>query len=132
MCIVKPIRTEAECAAALQRMYALSDAEPGAPEEEELVLLGELVTLYEYRNEALYAYEGRPLIKFWIKEKGWTVERINELLAGRGDIAAVAAGEQQMTPAMAEILRRQLRIPAAAWLRAANAPAPPANARIPG
>ena len=120
MCDLKPIRTEGEFAAALARIDVLMGAEPGTPEATELDLLGDLALLYEYRNEPVFDFEGRALIKFWIEEKGWTVAGINELLDDRGDIAAVIAGQEEMTPAMAEMLHQRLRIPAAAWRRAAN------------
>ena len=120
MCKVKPIRTEAEYDAALARIWALMGAEPGTPERAEIDLMGDLALLYEYRNEPVFDFEGRALIQFWIEEKGWTVAGINELLGDRGDIAAVIAGQQEMTPAMAEMLYQRLRIPAAAWRRAAS------------
>lgn len=120
MCKVKPIRTEAEYDAALARIWALMGAEPGTAERAELDLLGDLALLYEYRNEPVFDFEGRALIQFWIEEKGWTVAGINELLGDRGDIAAVIAGQQEMTPAMAEMLYQRLRIPAAAWRQAAS------------
>lgn len=125
MCNVKPIRTEDEYQAALARVEVLMDAEPGTPEDEELDLLVDLVELYEYRNVPMPVSEGSALIEFWIEEKGWTVQSINELLEGNGDIEELLAGEQEMTPAMAETLHRHLRIPVAELLRVANTPTPP-------
>ena len=125
MCNIKPIRTEEEFNAALDRVYSLMDSEPGSPEGEELDLLGDLVVLYEYRNEPWPIMDGRARIRFWIEELGWTVAGINELLGDEGDIEAMLAGEQEMTLAMAEILHRHLRLPVAELLRVANIPTPP-------
>ena len=125
MCNIKPVRTEEEFEAALVRVESLMDADPGTPEYEELDLLVDLVMLYEYRNELWSVPEGRKLVKFWIEEKGWTVQRINELLGEQGDIEELLAGKQEMTREMAETLHRHLRIPVAELLRVANTePAP--------
>ena len=125
MCNIKPIRTEAEYEAALARVYSLMDSEPGTPEGDELDLLGDLVLLYEYRNIPMPIPEGRAIIEFWIEEKGWTVQSINELLVGQGDIEELLAGEQDMTLEVAETLHQHLHIPVAELLRVANSPRTP-------
>ena len=122
MSSVKPIRTEEEYEAALARIYSLMDSEPGTPEGEELDLLADLVELYEYRQIPMPAPEGRALIPFWIEKKGWTVQRLNELLEGQGDVELVIDGVTEMTPAMAETLHKHLGIPAAELLRVASIP----------
>lgn len=125
MCNIKPIRTEEEYEAALARVEVLMDAEPNTPEDDELDLLIDLVELYEYRNVPMPISEGSALIAFWIEEKGWTAQAINQLLGDQGDIEELLAGEQEMTLAMAETLHRYLRIPIAELLRVANTPTPP-------
>ena len=125
MCNIKPVRTEEEYEAALARIEVLMDAEPDTPEDEELDLLVDLVLLYEYRNIPMPVPEGRALIRFWVEERGWTVQGINQLLDGQGDIEEMLAGEQEMTPEMAETLYQHLRIPVAELLRVANTPTPP-------
>ena len=125
MCNVKPIRTEEEYETALARVYSLMDSKPGTPEGDELDLLGDLVLLYEYRNIPMPIPEGRAIIGFWIEEKGWTVPAINQLLGEQGDIEELLAGEQEMTPEIAETLHQHLRIPVAELLRVANTPPEP-------
>lgn len=125
MCNIKPVRTEEEYEAALARIEILMDAEPDTPEDAELDLLVDLVLLYEYRNIPMPVPEGRALIRFWVEEKGWTVQAINQLLGDQGDIEELLAGEQEMTLAIAETLNRHLRIPIAELLRVANTPTPP-------
>ena len=129
MCNIKPIRTEAEYEAALARVYSLMDSEPGTPEGEELDLLADLVDAYEYRHMPMPIPEGLAIIEFWIEEKGWTVQRINELLGERGDIEELLAGERDMTLEMAETLHQHLHIPVAELLRVANTP--PAQGTVP-
>ena len=125
MCNIKPVRTKEEYEAALARIEILMDAEPDTPEDEELDLLVDLVLLYEYRNVPMPLPEGRALIRFWVEERGWTVQAINQLLGDQGDIEELLSGEQEMTLEMAETLHRYLRIPTAELLRVANTPTPP-------
>ena len=122
MCNIKPIRTEEEYETALARVYSLMDSKPGTPEGDELDLLGDLVLLYEYRNIPMPIPEGRALIRFWVEERGWTVQAINQLLGEQGDIEELLAGEREMTPEIAETLHQYLRIPVVELLRVANTP----------
>ena len=50
---VKPIRTEKEYEAALDRIDELMDAELGSPEGDELDVLVDLVELYESKHEPM-------------------------------------------------------------------------------
>ena len=88
-------------------------------------MLADLVDAYEYRHMPMPIPEGLAIIEFWIEEKGWTVQRINELLGERGDIEELLAGERDMTLEMAETLHQHLHIPTAELLRVANTPTPP-------
>lgn len=132
MCSIKPIRTEAEFDAALARIWALFNSEPGSPEAAEMDLLGDLALIYEYRNDPDPVPEGRAIIAFWIEAKGGTLPGVNELLGGQGDIEEILAGQQPLTPEIAKILHRQLRIPVSALLRVADmAPRPGFVSEIP-
>ena len=132
MCNIKPIRTAAEFDAAVERIEVLMNSAPGSPEGAELDLLGDLALIYEYRNDPDPVPEGRAIIAFWIEAKGGTLPGVNELLDGRGDIEEILAGKQPLTPEIAEILHRQLRIPVSALLRVAEqAPRPGFVSEIP-
>ena len=50
MSMIKPIRIEADYEAALARIDALMEAEPGTPEGEELDILADLVEHYEAKH----------------------------------------------------------------------------------
>ena len=132
MCSIKPIRTEAEFDAAVERIEVLMDSAPGSPEGAELDLLGDLALIYEYRNDPDPVPEGRAIIAFWIEAKGGTLSGVNELLGASGDIEEILAGKQPLTPEIAKILHRQLRIPVSALLRVAEqAPRPGFVSEIP-
>ena len=77
MCHIKPVRTEAEYEAALARIYAIRDAEPGTPEDAELELLADLVELYETRHIPMNDLEVAAANKFHLEQQGWTVQRLN-------------------------------------------------------
>jgi antitoxin component HigA of HigAB toxin-antitoxin module len=50
----KPIRTEKDYEAALARLEAIFDAEPGTPEGDELEILASLVQTYERTTPSSY------------------------------------------------------------------------------
>lgn len=122
MCNVKPIRTEEEYEAALARIAALSHAQPGTPEANERELLAELAELYEYNNIPWPPPQGLSAIWSWIDRKGVTLVEIEAGFDGAGNIRAALDGKEDVTPAMAETLGRQLGVPASEVLRMAALP----------
>ena len=57
---IRPIRTDADHAAALRRIDALMDAEAGTPEAHELDVLATLVEAYEDRHFPVAAPDRPP------------------------------------------------------------------------
>ncbi|MFP9114940.1 hypothetical protein ACLI1A_13470 [Flavobacterium sp. RHBU_3] len=47
---IKPIKTEEDYNAALQRLEVIFDAVPGTPESDELEILGKLIEEYEIKH----------------------------------------------------------------------------------
>ena len=123
---IKPIRSEAEYAAAQARLAALADAPPDTPGGRERELLADLAEYYEYANTPTPLFEYSALISYWIDRKGWTAQGIADLLGGGDwDIRELLSGEQTLTAEMAETLSRHLGVPAAELLRVANSPPQP-------
>ena len=61
---VRPVRTEADHAAAVRRMEALWEAAPGAPEDDELDVLATLVDAYERRRWPVESCSPLEAIRF--------------------------------------------------------------------
>lgn len=68
MGMIKAIRTEGDYEAALARIDALLDAEPGTPEGEELDVLTDLVEHYEEKHVAMGYPSAVAAIEFRLEQ----------------------------------------------------------------
>ena len=130
MCNIKLIRTDADFAAAEERLYALRNSEPGTPDGDEYELLADLVELYDNRHYPIAppAPDLAADIEFWMDRQGWTPQQVNALLGPGWDIAAVMSGKQAVTIPMAKELQEHLEIRPESLLQAMLAGAPVAAA----
>jgi len=83
MMIIKPIHSEADHAAALERIEALMDAEPGTPEGDELDILATLVEVYEQRHYPMDAPNPVEFIKNVMEFQGIGQAEFGRLLRSR-------------------------------------------------
>jgi HTH-type transcriptional regulator/antitoxin HigA len=67
---IHPIRTDADHAAALGRIEALWDAQPGTPEHDEIEVLGILVADYEDKRWPIFPPDPIDAIKFHMEQNG--------------------------------------------------------------
>ena len=130
MCNIKPIRTDADFAAAEERLYALRNAKPGTPAGDEYELLADLVEQYDNRHYPIAppAPDLAADIEFWMDRQGWTPQQVNALLGPGWDLAAVLAGQQAITIPMAKELQKRLEIRPESLLQAMLATVPDAAA----
>ena len=119
---IKPIRSEAEYAAAQARLAALADAQPDTPAGRERELLADLAEYYEYEQLPTPPSQGTQLLWGWIDRKGITLQELDAALKKPGAFEAALHGKQEMTPAMADILHQKLGVPADELLRIAATP----------
>ena len=124
MCNVKPIRTEAEYEAALARIYALMDTEPGTPEGEEFELLADLVEFYEDRHYPIPEPDLYASLEYRLTDQGWTAQQLNRILGDGADIREILARRQPVTIPMARAMHEHLDISAEALFKALVLDAP--------
>jgi HTH-type transcriptional regulator/antitoxin HigA len=67
---IRPIHTEADHDAALARIEALWDAQPGSPDHDELEVLAVLVSAYEDRRWPILPPDPVDAIKFHMEQNG--------------------------------------------------------------
>lgn len=142
--MLKVIRSEADHRAALDRVSALFDAEPGTPEANELEVLAVLVSDYEAKRYAIrrptavesftYAVErsGADASKVerwtsldaleWALASGNTRKDLEPLIGGDGRVSEVLAGKRRLSRAMVLRLHAALAIPLEILLREPKAP----------
>ena len=117
MGMIKPIRTEADYEAALARIDALMDAEPGTPEGEELDVLVDLVEHYEEKHVPMGYPSAVAAIEFRLEQAGLTQRDLVPFIGSRAKVSEVLSGKRRITMPMARALHEHLGIPAEVLLQ---------------
>ena len=117
MAEVKPIRTEADYAAALVRIEELMDAEQGSPEGDELDVLADLVEAYENKHVPIDYPSPIAAIEFRMDQAGLAPRDLIPFIGSRAKVSEVLSGKRPITMPMARALHEHLGIPAEALLR---------------
>jgi HTH-type transcriptional regulator/antitoxin HigA len=108
---IKPIRTDADHAAALRRIDSIMDALPGTPEGDELDVLATLVQAYEDRRFPIDDPDPLAAIEFRMDQLGLTRKDLEPLLGSRGRVSEVLNGRRALSLQMIRRLNRELGIP---------------------
>ena len=108
---IRPIRTDADHAAALSRIDQLMDAEPGTPEADELDVLATLVEAYEDRRFPIDDPDPLAAIQFRMEQLDLTRKDLEPLLGSRGRVSEVLNGRRSLSLQMIRRLHRELGIP---------------------
>jgi HTH-type transcriptional regulator / antitoxin HigA len=114
---IKPIRIEADYEAALARIDALMDAEPGTPKGEELDILTDLVEHYETKHVPMGFPSPVAAIEFRLEQAGLTQRDLVPFIGSRAKVSEVLSGKRQLTMPMARALHEHLGIPAEVLLQ---------------
>jgi HTH-type transcriptional regulator/antitoxin HigA len=114
---IKPVRTEADYQAALARIDALMDAEPGTPGGEELDVLTDLVEHYEEKHVPMGYPSAVAAIEFRLEQAGLTRRDLVPFIGSRAKVSEVLSGKRQITMPMARALHGHLGIPAEVLLQ---------------
>jgi HTH-type transcriptional regulator / antitoxin HigA len=109
---IQAIRTEADYEAALARIDALMDAEPGTPEGEELDVLTDLVELYEARHVPMGYPTVLEALRFRMEQAGLSPRDLIPFIGSRAKVSEVLSGKRSLTMQMARAFHANLGIPA--------------------
>ena len=107
---LRPLQTEEQYRQAVARIDQIFHAEPGTPEGEELVALWDLAAAYEAIHYPMQAPTPVAAIEFRMDQANLTLDDLAPCLGGRETAAAVLAGRQEITSAMAQALYERLDI----------------------
>jgi HTH-type transcriptional regulator / antitoxin HigA len=120
---IKAIRTEADYNAALSRIDALMDAEPGTRAGDELDVLVDLVEHYEEKREPMGFPSAIAAIRFRMEQANLTPRDLAPFIGSRAKVSEVLSGKRPLTMPMARALHEHLGIPAAVLFRESGAKA---------
>ena len=124
---IKPVKTEADYEAALERIDALMDAAAGTPEADELEVLAALVELYEENHYPIGFPDPLSAIRFRMEQANLNSRDLTPYIGSRSKVSEVLAGKRPLTLQMIRGLHKHLGIPAEVLLQepGANLPATP-------
>lgn len=109
---VRPIRTENDHEAAIQRIGELISAAPGSPEADELDLLATLVDAYESKHYPMDAPDPIAAIEFRMEQLGLTRKDLEPLIGSRARVSEVLNRKRRLTLEMIRKLKTGLGISA--------------------
>jgi len=112
---IKPIRSDADHAAAVEEIDRLWNAEPGTPEHDTLEVLGILVDAYEEERWPLPPANPIGALKFRMEQAGYTQADLAELLGSRSRASEILSRRRYLTTEMIWKISREWGIPAD-WL----------------
>jgi HTH-type transcriptional regulator / antitoxin HigA len=115
--VIKPIKTEANYNAALERIASLMDAKAGTPEADELEVLATLVESYEAEHYPIHLPSPVAAISFRMEQANLTEDDLIPYIGSRSEVSEVLSGKRSLTLQMMRSLHQNLGIPAEVLLQ---------------
>ncbi len=114
---IKPIRSEADHAAALAEVERLWGARSGTPEGDRLDILATLIDAYEAEHHPIDPPDPIEAIKFRMEQQGLTRKDLEGILGTRTRVAKVLNRRRGLSIAMIRRLHEKLGISAEVLIR---------------
>ncbi len=114
---LKPIRTKADCAAAMAEIERLWGAKLGTPEGDRLDILATLVDAYETQHYPMDLPDPIEAIKFRMEQQGLTRKDLEGILGTRTRVAEVLNRRRGLSIHMIRRLHDKLGISADVLIR---------------
>ena len=105
-----PIETEEEFDRALARIWELFHAEPGTPECDELLALSEVAQAYDDLHYPMDDPTPLAALEFRMDQWNLTLDDLAPAIGSKELAAAILAGQQEITPQIADALHQKLNI----------------------
>jgi len=114
---LKPIRTEADYAAALAEMETLWGAGSGTPEGDRLDVLATLIDVYEARHDPMDPPDPVEAILFRMEQQGLTRKDLEPMIGPRNRVADILNRRRSLSIEMIRQLHEGLGISAEVLIR---------------
>lgn len=108
---IKPIKTEADYEAALERIMTLMDAELDSPEGDELDIMGTLIEAYEAKHFTVNKPNPVEAIRFCMEQYGLKDKDLVPYIGRTGRVSEVLNYHRKLTLPMIRKLHKGLNIP---------------------
>ncbi len=107
---IRPIRTEDDYEAALDRIEQLFDASPGTPEVDELEILAILVEAYEEQHHPIPAPDPVAIIEYHMESRGLSRRDLEPYIGSRARVSEILNRKRPLTLRMIRQLHQGLDI----------------------
>ena len=109
---IRPIKTEADYQAALQRVETLLEARSNTPEGDDLDILVTLLSAYEEQHYPILPPDPIEALVYWMETRDLTRRDLEPLLGSRARVAEILNRRRRLTLDMIRRLHNELGIPA--------------------
>jgi HTH-type transcriptional regulator / antitoxin HigA len=110
--LIRPIKTEADYQAALQRAGSLMSSIPNTPEADELEILATLIELYEDKYFPIELPDPIAAIEFRLEQLDRSYQDLIPLIGNESLVEEVMSKQKPLTLDMIRAIHHQLGIPA--------------------
>jgi len=108
---IKPIKTQKDYKAALQRLEMIFDATPGSAQGDELEILGILIDNYEKNHYPIDYPDPIEAIKFRMEQLGYTQNDLAKIVGLKSRASEILNKKRKLTLEMVRQLHTGLNIP---------------------
>ena len=110
--VVRPIRNDADHAAALRRIEELWEAPEGSEEGDELDVLAVLVSVYEDARWPIDASDAVDVLRYVMEQRNLSPSDLVPYIGQRGRVYDVLNRRRRLSLTMIQRLHKELGIPA--------------------
>lgn len=115
---LKPIKSEQEYEASLERLEVIFDALPGTEESDELEILGMLIEKYEKEHYPVDLPDPIEAIKFRMEQMGYTQKDLAEIIGLKSRASEILNRKRKLSLEMIRTLTQKLHIPSEVLIQA--------------
>jgi HTH-type transcriptional regulator / antitoxin HigA len=108
---IKPIKTKKDYQAAMNRLEAIFDAQPGTPEGDELEVLGILIDKFEQEHYPIAYPDPIEAIKFRMEQMGYNQSDLVKVVGLKSRASEILNKKRKLTLDMIRQLHQALGIP---------------------
>lgn len=115
---LKPIKSEQDYEAALERLEVIFDALPETEESDELEILGMLIEKYEKEHYPIDLPDPIEAIKFRMEQMGYTQNDLAEIIGLKSRASEILNKKRKLSLEMIRTLTQKLHIPSEVLIQA--------------
>lgn len=108
---LKPLKTEEDYKAALERLELIFDSQPGTEESDELEILGMLIEKYEKEQYPIELPDPIEAIKFRMEQMGYTQSDLAEIIGQKSRASEILSKKRKLSLDMIRVLTEKWHIP---------------------